>query len=59
MQGAIAIGNHADIVVWEPEVEFDLNDDHPIYIKHPVSVNHAFFTLIIGLSLYNKLRDPI
>ncbi|XP_044495077.1 allantoinase isoform X2 [Mangifera indica] len=34
-KGAIAIGNHADIVVWEPEVEFDLNDDHPIYIKHP------------------------
>ncbi|XP_031278587.1 allantoinase isoform X1 [Pistacia vera] len=34
-KGTIAIGNHADIVVWEPEMEFDLNDDHPIYIKHP------------------------
>lgn len=39
MQGAIAIGNHADIVVWHPEVEFQLNDDHPIYLKHPVRVN--------------------
>ncbi|XP_052203677.1 allantoinase [Diospyros lotus] len=34
-KGAIAIGNHADIVVWEPEVEFDLNDGHPVYMKHP------------------------
>ncbi|KAK6917535.1 Amidohydrolase-related [Dillenia turbinata] len=33
--GAIAIGNHADIVVWEPELEFDLNGSHPIYHKHP------------------------
>ncbi|XP_058200883.1 allantoinase isoform X2 [Rhododendron vialii] len=35
LKGAIAIGNHADIVVWEPEVEFVLNDTHPVYIKHP------------------------
>ncbi|CAL5412219.1 unnamed protein product [Camellia sinensis] len=35
LKGAIAIGNHADIVVWEPEVEFDLNDSHPTYVKHP------------------------
>ncbi|KAL5772451.1 hypothetical protein ACOSQ2_012375 [Xanthoceras sorbifolium] len=35
LKGAIAIGNHADIVVWEPEVEFHINDDYPIYIKHP------------------------
>ncbi|XVE51319.1 hypothetical protein DITRI_Ditri02bG0030500 [Diplodiscus trichospermus] len=34
-KGAIAIGKHADIVVWEPEVEFDLNDDHPMYVKNP------------------------
>ncbi|EOY28276.1 Allantoinase, putative isoform 5 [Theobroma cacao] len=35
LKGAIAIGNHADIVVWEPEVEFDLNADHPMYVKNP------------------------
>lgn len=35
LKGAIAIGNHADIVVWEPEVEFDLNDSHPMFTKHP------------------------
>ncbi|KAK6932550.1 Amidohydrolase-related [Dillenia turbinata] len=29
LKGAIAIGNHADIAVWEPELEFDLNSDHP------------------------------
>ncbi|GAV77921.1 Amidohydro_1 domain-containing protein [Cephalotus follicularis] len=34
-KGAIAIGNHADIFVWQPDVEFDLNADHPIHLKHP------------------------
>ncbi|CAN1235741.1 ALN [Linum perenne] len=34
-KGAIAVGKQADIAVWEPEVEFVLNDDHPTYIKHP------------------------
>lgn len=36
LQGAIAVGKHADIVVWEPEVEFNLDEDHPIHFKHPV-----------------------
>ncbi|KAK9268259.1 hypothetical protein L1049_010702 [Liquidambar formosana] len=31
----ISVGNHADIVVWEPDVEFDLNENHPVYLKHP------------------------
>ncbi|KAL1221754.1 Allantoinase [Cardamine amara subsp. amara] len=34
-KGAITVGKHADIVIWEPEVEFDLDEDHPIHFKHP------------------------
>lgn len=59
MQGAITIGNHADIVVWQPEVEFELNDDHPVYLKHPVCVN--LFSLInhsviASLDLTNQIK---
>ena len=39
MQGAIATGNLADIVIWELDVEFDLNDDYPVYFKHPVCLS--------------------
>ncbi|KAL0353097.1 UNVERIFIED_CONTAM: Allantoinase [Sesamum angustifolium] len=35
LKGAIVTGNHADIVVWEPEVEFELDDNHPVFLKHP------------------------
>ncbi|CAL2273749.1 unnamed protein product [Prunus armeniaca] len=34
LQRAIAIGNHADMEVWDPYVEFDLDDGHPVYLKH-------------------------
>lgn len=36
MQGGIVSGNRADIVVWNSDTEFHLNDDHPVFIKHPV-----------------------
>lgn len=38
VQGAIAIGNQADIVVWEPDLEFDLDNDYPVHVKHPVCI---------------------
>ncbi|KAL0905100.1 hypothetical protein M5K25_027278 [Dendrobium thyrsiflorum] len=34
-KGAIVTGNHADFVVWEPEVEFDLDDNYKSFHKHP------------------------
>ncbi|XP_071726508.1 allantoinase-like isoform X2 [Rutidosis leptorrhynchoides] len=37
LKGAIEIGKHADIVVWEPEKEFDLDENHTVHVKHPWS----------------------
>ncbi|KAI4371068.1 hypothetical protein MLD38_019342 [Melastoma candidum] len=35
LKGAIASGRHADILVWDPSAEFDLDDRHPVHLKHP------------------------
>lgn len=43
LQGAIVSGNHADIVVWEPDTEFELDENHTAYHKHPVC-----FTLVVS-----------
>ncbi|KAI4296719.1 hypothetical protein L6164_036653 [Bauhinia variegata] len=34
-KGTIAVGNQADIAVWQPEEEFHLNDDYPVFIRNP------------------------
>ncbi|XP_059671015.1 allantoinase isoform X2 [Cornus florida] len=58
LKGTIAIGNHADIVVWDPEAEFDLNEDHPVYIKHPS--NSAYLgSRISGKVLATFLRGNL
>ncbi|KAL2341907.1 hypothetical protein Fmac_009847 [Flemingia macrophylla] len=51
LQGAIAVGNHADIVVWHPELEFDLNDDYPVFLKHPG------LSVYMGRRLSGKVSD--
>ncbi|PVH36024.1 hypothetical protein PAHAL_7G340600 [Panicum hallii] len=33
-KGAILPGYHADIVVWKPEAQFELDDSHSVYHKH-------------------------
>ncbi|PKI40099.1 hypothetical protein CRG98_039471, partial [Punica granatum] len=35
LKGAIVTGNYADIVVWDPDTEFYLDDNYPVFIKHP------------------------
>jgi hypothetical protein len=57
MQGAIATGNLADIVIWEPDVEFELNDDYPVYFKHPVCLPYmSHFSCIMYISLIHLFR---
>ncbi|XP_018676781.2 probable allantoinase isoform X1 [Musa acuminata AAA Group] len=34
-KGAIILGNDADFAVWEPEVEFELDENYKTYHKHP------------------------
>lgn len=46
-QGSIAVGNFADMVVWEPEVEFNLNEEYPVHIKHPVSLPSFHFSYLM------------
>ncbi|XP_068645585.1 allantoinase-like [Aristolochia californica] len=34
LKGAILSGNHADIVVWEPDADFELDENHSVYHRH-------------------------
>ncbi|KAG8635361.1 allantoinase isoform X2 [Manihot esculenta] len=57
-KGAIEVGKHADIFVWEPNTDFDLNDDLPIYIKHP-SISAYMGTKLSGKVLTTFVRGNL
>ncbi|KAG1361255.1 putative Nuclear/nucleolar GTPase 2 [Cocos nucifera] len=57
LQGAIVRGNHADLVVWEPEVEFELDENHKTYHKHPTISPYMGMRLSGKASMQPKLVE--
>lgn len=66
-KGAISIGYEADFVVWEPEVEFDLDENHLVYHKHPTISAYigsrlsgkVLATFVRGNLVYNKGKHAL
>ncbi|KAF9590492.1 hypothetical protein IFM89_035465 [Coptis chinensis] len=58
LKGAITSGNHADLVVWEPNVEFDLDENHTAYHKNP-SISAYMGTRLSGKVLATFVRGNL
>ncbi|KAG0474634.1 hypothetical protein HPP92_014320 [Vanilla planifolia] len=43
-KGTIVSGNHADFVVWDPNIEFTIDDSHVSFHKHP----EKYWQLLLG-----------
>lgn len=57
-KGSIVSGKDADIVIWQPETEFDLDDNHPIHLKHP-SISAYLGSRLSGKVLATFVRGNI
>ncbi|KAJ0974392.1 hypothetical protein J5N97_016357 [Dioscorea zingiberensis] len=57
-KGAIKTGNHADFVVWEPDMEFELDESHNIYHKHP-NISAYIGTRLSGKVLSTFVRGNL
>ncbi|KAK4485222.1 hypothetical protein RD792_007850 [Penstemon davidsonii] len=58
LKGAIVVGNHADVAVWEPEAEFELDDNHTVYLKHP-SISAYMGSKLTGKVLATYVRGNL
>ncbi|XP_047328418.1 allantoinase [Impatiens glandulifera] len=58
LKGSIAVGKHADLVVWDPEKEFDLDEDYPVHTKHP-SISAYMGSRLSGKVMATFLRGNL
>ncbi|KAL3820490.1 hypothetical protein ACJIZ3_006395 [Penstemon smallii] len=58
LKGAIVVGNYADIAVWVPEAEFELDDNHTVYLKHP-SISAYMGSKLSGKVLATYVRGNL
>lgn len=57
-KGTISVGNQADFVIWNPEGEFDLDNNHPVYHKHP-NISAYMGSKLFGKTMATFLRGNL